>query len=578
MKYVIIILFACCSQWYLQAQSATDSLLKMIAICKPDSVKAKLYLEAARKYYESTDYLNAKKFIDSSYAIAREINFTSGIIDFYFLDGRILKNTGKYYEAKYQYEEALSLSRESNDSARIAGSYNNLGNLLINLHDYPQALTYLRQSATIYQQIGELKKLAYPLSNIGKVHLDRKQYDSALYYYHKTISISQVYDDQYELAQTFKRIASIYTELGNYSKAFAYCDTSLAISEKYQYRYIIADVFEIQAKIYLAGKDYKNAKMKLLKCLELYHLLLVKPSIQYCYKQLSNLDTIEGNYRDAYRHYKMYHLYNDSLIDLENRIKFEKQRVSNKAEIQQLISDRKNKVLTILIFFLIITAILILYIFRQKQQTRQKLELAETKNKISRDLHDEIGSTLSSISMQTEVLKKRIKNHENIDDLVDLIKVESRKTMSTMSDIVWSLNSENENISELINRIRNYCSISLGTAGIHYHIDAELNEEVKNTDLHLFKEVYLISKEFINNSMKYAACKNVYVMLHKKGDLMNLVLKDDGVGFDVQNRNYNFGGEGIANMYKRAKSINATFDLQSARSEGTTLHLSWTDR
>jgi signal transduction histidine kinase len=352
----------------------------------------------------------------------------------------------------------------------------------------------------------------------------------------------------------------------------------LAISEKYQYRYIIADIFEIQAKIYLAEKDYKNAKMKLLKCLELYNLLLVKPSIQYCYKQLSNLDTIEGNYRDAYRHYKMYHLYNDSLIDLENRIKFEKQRVSNKAEIQQLLSDRKNKVLTILIFFLIITAILVLYILRQKQLIRQKLELAETKNKISRDLHDEIGSTLSSISMQTEVLKKRIKNQENIDDLVDLIKVESRKTMSTMNDIVWSLNSDNENISQLINRIRNYCSISLGTAGINYHMDVDMDVAVRNNDLHLFKEVYMISKEFINNSMKYASCKNVYVMLHKKGDLMNLILQDDGVGFEIQNKSYNFGGEGISNMHKRAKSIHATINLHSARNEGTTLHLSWPDR
>lgn len=573
--FMLVYILMCLS---VNAQQYKDSITQLILASRVDTVKAKLYLDIARNYYESTDYRNAKLYIDSSFEISKANDFIPGMIDYYFVNGRLLKNSGKLEEAIYQYEEALALSIESNDKNRIAGSYNNLGNVYVQKHDYKPAYEYLQKSVRIYKEINEIKKLAYPLSNIGKIHLDQKQYDSAIYYYNQTIEISTAYDDHYELAQTFKRMASIYYEMGDFTQALNYCDKSLNLSYKYNYRYIIADDYDIQAKIYLANKDYKNARKMLHKCLEYYKPLSLKLSIPYCYKQLSLLDSIEGNYKDAYHHFKLYHLYNDSLVDLKNRIEMEKQQVSSKAEVKQVMSDRKNKFLYLLIVFILITAILILYIFRHQQLSKRRIAIAETKNKISQDLHDEIGSTLSSISMQTEVLKKRIRNHENIDDLIDLIKNESRKTMSTMNDIVWSLNTEDENFTQFINRLKNYCSVSLGTVGIHYEMLIDESIQFKNADLHFLKEVYLISKECINNCMKYSACTKVEISMSRAGDKIQLQINDDGIGFDITNDQVGFGGEGIKNMRKRAKSIKADFDLISVKGHGTKMLLSWKDQ
>ncbi|MBK8144450.1 MAG: histidine kinase dimerization/phosphoacceptor domain-containing protein [Bacteroidetes bacterium] len=214
----------------------------------------------------------------------------------------------------------------------------------------------------------------------------------------------------------------------------------------------------------------------------------VKPSIEHTYKQLSQIDTLEGNYKEAYNHYKLYHKYHDSTVDLENRIKFEKQLVNSKAALNELAATRKRNILYLVIGFLAILSIISILAIRQHNISKQKIAIAQTKNRISQDLHDEIGSALSSISMQTEVLKKRVRNNENIGELVELIKNESRKTMSNMNDLVWSLNTNNDNFPQFINRLRNYCSTSIGTQGLSYEINVEENLIVKNTDLYLFKK------------------------------------------------------------------------------------------
>jgi two-component system sensor histidine kinase UhpB len=555
-----------------------DSLIAEIPrFVSPDTNKSKLLLNIARKYYENTDYDKAKTYLDLSHELAQDNNYQPGIIDYYFVNGRLLKNTGKYHEAKNQYELGLDLSRQINDSNRMASSYNHLGNLFVTMHDNKQAFGYLKKSAQLFEKINDIKKMAYPLSNIGKIYYDANQFDSAIYFYNRTIAISTKYLDYYELSQSYKRIAQIYNQMENYQLAFRYCDSSLAISTARDYRYLIADIYEIQAQIFLKQKEYKKSKLKFENSLAIYLQLKVKPSIEHSYKQLSQIDTLEGNYKEAYRHYRLYHKYHDSTVDLENRIKFEKQLVSTQAALKVLEADRKRNILYLVIAFIAILSVVSIFAIRQHNISNQKLAIAQTKNRISQDLHDEIGSALSSISMQTEVLKKRVRNNENIGELVELIKNESRKTMSNMNDLVWSLNTNNDNFPQFISRLRNYCSTTIGTQGLSYEINVEDNLIVKNADLYLFKEVYLIAKEFINNSLKYAQCQQIRMDIFKKSDKIYFHIQDDGIGFDISNIPPSMGGTGLKNMHQRAQFIKATINFQSKVAVGTYLHLSWDD-
>ncbi|MBK8848057.1 MAG: tetratricopeptide repeat protein [Bacteroidetes bacterium] len=567
-----------------------DSLLNVLSISKDDTTGSKILLEIARKYYETTDYKNSEFYLGQSYLLAKRLNYQEGIIDYYFVDGRLLKNNGKYFEAKLQYEQALALSEKINDSGRIASSYNHIGNLYVTIHENKLAFENLQKSANIFKAIKDYKKLAYPLSNIGKVYMDMEQYDSAMYYYNQTIELAKRYSDNYELAQSYKRIASIYAALGNYATAFRFCDTTLRLSALHQYRYIIADVYEIQAKIFLEKKDYKNSKINLKKSLDMYQDLKVKPSIRYSYLQLSKLDSLEGNYKDAYHHFKLYHAYNDSVVDIEYRINIEKNQMQydfvkkeavTKAEQdkkQALASAEIQKQKIIRNFSLagIFVVLLIggygFYRYRKNKEIENQQLLLNERLRISRELHDDMGSTLSSISVYSEVAKNRAAKNGNETEVLQKIGAASRELIEKMSDIVWSLNPNNENFEQLKNRMMAFAAMMLTPKGILFEFDID-NEEKSTTIAPVHrKNIFLIYKEAINNIVKYSEASTVQVIAKVKENKLCLEILDNGIGFDTDNV-VAYNGNGLKNMKARAEEIKARFYVTSSLNEGVKIEL-----
>ena len=590
---LILLSVVACSQ-----NNPIDSLnIVLCSLKKDDTAKSNLLLEIARRHYETTDYKKSNYYLDKSYALAKQLNYAEGIIDYYSLNGRLLKNNGKYFEAKYQYEEQLALSIKINDSNRIASSYNNLGNLLVNIHENKLAYENLQKSVAIFKKLNNFKKLAYPLSNIGKIFIETRQYDSALFYFNQTIHISKIYGDHYELAQSFKRIASVHAALGNYATAFSYCDTALQISILRNYRYITADIYEIQANIYIAKKDYNNSKIKLEECLRIYQQLFVKPSIQSCYLQLSKLDSMAGNFKDAFHHYKLYHLYNDSMVDLENRITNEKQHWQNNFDKKEAATkaeqDKKQAVAAAEIQkqklvrnFSIAGIFVVLFIggyafyrFRKNKQLEHQQSLLAERLRISRELHDDMGSTLSSISVYSEVAKNRAAKNENETEVLQKIGNASRELIEKMSDIVWSLNPNNENFEQLKNRMMAFAAMMLTPKGILFEF--EIDDKLKSTAIapEQRKNIFLIYKEAINNIVKYAEATSVKVKVKVKENKLSLVIIDNGVGFDslsfVEGRGEAYNGNGLKNMKARAEEIKALFNVSSRINEGVKIELAF---
>ncbi|MBK8144451.1 MAG: hypothetical protein IPK62_05330 [Bacteroidetes bacterium] len=89
--------------------------------------------------------------------------------------------------------------------------------------------------------------------------------------------------------------------------------------------------------------------------------------------------------------------------------------------------------------------------------------------------------------------------------------------------------------------------------------------------------MYLIAKEFINNSLKYANCQQIRMDIFKKSDHIYFHIQDDGIGFDLSHIPSSMGGTGLKNMRQRANFIKAQFNFQSKVGVGTYLHLSWND-
>ena len=204
----------------------------------------------------------------------------------------------------------------------------------------------------------------------------------------------------------------------------------------------------------------------------------------------------------------------------------------------------------------------------------QIMRVQNMRNRISRDLHDQVGSTLGSISFYSELAKKTGEGKDPmLRELLDRIESSSRKTVETMSDMVWAINPANDNFDTLISRMRNYASEVLNAKSIAFvfDIDERIEADMK-LSIDERKNIFLIFKEAIYNAAKYSMCRNVKVNLRKDRNKLLLMIDDDGIGFDL-NSTSSYNGNGIRNMNERAEELKADFKIDSVASRGTRILL-----
>lgn len=206
---------------------------------------------------------------------------------------------------------------------------------------------------------------------------------------------------------------------------------------------------------------------------------------------------------------------------------------------------------------------------RQKNEFKGKMALESQRNKITADLHDDIGSTLSSLQINSMVAGQLIEKQrmEEAQKVLRNIEDQSRKLSENMSDIVWSLQPNNDSLMTLSTRIRNIVSEILGNTTVNYTIDIDETIDAEILDFSIKKNIILIAKEALNNMVKYSNAAEVFINLKKNVHHYILEIKDDGIGFDQ----LNLKGNGIGNMKKRTLEMNGIFELQSEK--GTSIKI-----
>ncbi len=201
------------------------------------------------------------------------------------------------------------------------------------------------------------------------------------------------------------------------------------------------------------------------------------------------------------------------------------------------------------------------------------LELEQLRMRIASDLHDDIGATLSSISIYSDALKSQLQHENpNITYVLEKMGENSREMVTSMSDIVWAINPGNDVGEKLINRMHNYAADICAMKNIQLHFSAEKKLKSLILPLEHRKNIYLIFKESIHNSIKYADASNIWVSIQRKEKLLYLEIKDDGKGFDEKTV---LKGNGLKNIRKRALELGAEINLTSNENSGTSIVIQW---
>ena len=202
-----------------------------------------------------------------------------------------------------------------------------------------------------------------------------------------------------------------------------------------------------------------------------------------------------------------------------------------------------------------------------RYRLQRAIELERLRTRIATDLHDDIGATLSSISMYSDAVKKQVKEKlPHLEPILNKMGENSREMVTNMSDIVWAINPGNDDGEKLVQRMEKYardlCAVK--NVKLHFEGDEKLNES--KLPLEHRKNIYLIFKEALNNSLKYAETENISVSIYKNGNNLFLSIKDDGKGFNYDTIKQ---GNGLKNMKARANEIEAVVEISSEPGRGT---------
>lgn len=214
-----------------------------------------------------------------------------------------------------------------------------------------------------------------------------------------------------------------------------------------------------------------------------------------------------------------------------------------------------------------------------RYRINELLKRQAIRNKIAQDLHDSVGSTLSSISVYSQVAKiYKQKNQEGeLQDTLEKIGNTSGEMISEMNDIVWAINPRNDSMEKIVQRMESFARPLLQTKNIAFKFEYDKSLLMVNLPMEKRKNFYLVFKEAVNNALKYSDCKNFAVTVRQKQNNIELTVKDDGKGFDTEQMKVlaakSLSGNGLNNMKRRAAEMKGTCYIESTPGQGTTVHL-----
>ncbi|HYV93395.1 MAG TPA: two-component regulator propeller domain-containing protein [Chitinophagales bacterium] len=223
-------------------------------------------------------------------------------------------------------------------------------------------------------------------------------------------------------------------------------------------------------------------------------------------------------------------------------------------------------------YLLVILAVASILYAAYRIRIAQILRLQNIRQRIARDLHDDIGSTLSSISMMSQMGTSTSNENEKPKELFSTISKASRQAMDLMSDIVWSVNPENDKMENIIVRMREYASEILDAARVDFKIETDPSVQRLQLSMDKRKDFFLIYKEAVNNLAKYSIATKATIRIFFRENELHLEVSDNGIGFDSEKK---FSGNGLKNMKSRAAAMKGKFSVTSKQNGGTTILISF---
>ncbi|RZL65043.1 MAG: hypothetical protein EOO93_06730 [Pedobacter sp.] len=531
---------------YDSAQVWLNKIYLKVSYRKPSLFSYFLTTRQAEVYYynnlhelgmqEALKGENIARVLNDSLLIADAYNF----IGLFYLNGKKLKEAEKYFKQGLRFTKQPPYKKDYIEISKPHHIYGNLAETFEKMREPDSAIYYCRISLKKATEINSLRGIATGNLNLGSAFILKHQIDSAYKYFEQTRARAIKSEDFDVELTSYSGLADCASEKLNRGEAFLQLDKGFVLLAKYpQLNDFYASMFlETAIKIY---KKY-NVEHLLIKTLEL------KSSIQTATYNRNNtqIQTL-------------------LLMGLNNEKTIFNLELEESKNKQSLATTRLYIAMLVLLLFVIA-------FIAYRYYALQRLRLANIRTKISQDLHDEVGATLSGIAMYSYITKTQLdnKDEQSVNQSLDIIKDNAGEMVSKLNDIVWAVNPIQDNLDALLERLKEF-ALQIATAKnikLAFIVPEEL--QALKLSMEQRKNIYLICKEAINNAVKYSNASLLQVKIESANKHIAINIEDNGNGFIPSSVSK---GNGLLNMASRAKEINATLTIDGQTGNGTIISL-----
>lgn len=536
--------------------------------------------------------------------------------------GSIHLNTGNYNKSISNYYSALRILEKTNRPLAVASVLTNLGNIYLYQNKYNKALLEYKKALNILDQHPKKRssKRASVLTNMGLCYKENGQLDTALSYYEKALIIREQIGPKRSISGLYDNIGNLLKAKGEFKSALSYYEKALRLRQKSTAKRDLAASYGNLGLLYVKTNENKKAIRYLNKAIEIaQEKHFVEVTIK-CKQGLSQAYSNLGNYKEALRYNIEYHELNDSIhsVELEEKLNSYKQKYESEKKdrlIERLEKDKKlaeamdkeqkainekqrlfvNGLSGIAILLLIILFILQRY-FKMKREADRKLfekieqlnqqktlelmkelEMSSFKSfiegqekersRIASDLHDRLGSLLSTVRLHFDSLDEALENNPEAKQSFEF-------ALKLLDNSIQEVRAVSHNLSKgvltqfgLIAAVENMRDAINATGKIKMEVlSSEVNIRL-NPDIEI--NLFRIIQELITNVIRHAQTKEVFVQFNGSENHLVTIIEDHGVGFDKTKMKSN--GMGLSNLKTRIESIGGSFEIDSKIGQGTTI-------
>jgi len=500
--------------------------------------------------------------------------------------GNIEHVKGKFDEALEYYLKSLKIKEKLGDVRGTAIAYHNIGTILIDMLDWKKSLEYFQKSNLLAEEIKFQVLIVHNENKIGEVLTQDSLFDKAIIHHEKALKIGRKSGFKKGELTALYNLGNDYFLKNKLEKSNTYLIDGLKLAREIKSKPQESSILVKLAEVYLKSESTNQQQIKTES-----NSLSRKDIKQYLLeanRMADEMNNVKNKTLALEGLNKFYQKVNDNnarvkilqeLVTLKDTL-FKNDRIKAVAnwetkyetaerekEILQLESEKKvtelkNKQFKFIVLGsgIFLTGLLGFFAYWTKQK-RKKLEASKRESfraKLSSDLHDDVGSTLTGLAMQSELLSNFIDG--NLKKSAENIALLSREAMTRMRDTVWAIDSRKDKLDDLIGRMQDFAQTNLLAKDISFMLDVQNIDKSIKIEPELRQNTYLIFKECIANVLKHSNATSVKSQLKIEGKNLILLISDNG---KVNPALVNLSGVGLTSIKGRAKSINGDITIST---------------